>query len=573
MDIIYSERYECKSCGGSRSLAFFDNSHEDKPVSSFCFSCQEVKHDALSDKGEVNIVPKQQVSHDRIIEEIRTSFPIKAIPDRGISEATAKYFGIRVGLSETNGQDIAYHYIPRESGGQLVGYQVKVVDPKRFYNLLKTETVHPNGNIERIKEADFYGTSRALRAGSFKLVITEGAQDMATAYRMLMDSRKGRKNEGENVAVVSTLDGVSSLVSGCVKQRDFIERFREVVLCMDQDDPGRDATAKAAQLMASWNVEVKVARFSEKDPGDMWKKRKQKEFTDAIFFNASAPRPKGSVSKERMLQEAFVKAEMGIPLPYPQLNDKVYGIQKRVVMGVGAGVGIGKTTFMTDVAKHLVDTGHKPGMFYFEESTGDAMKMLAIPYMKLDLLNPKVRYDEDKLMGVLRKIADRVQLASEDIRDWKDVKDLILEWVLAHELNPIILDPISNICPSNPSEANEFLNTALGDMTHIAKMHDIGVVVTSHLNRPIGGPPHEEGGRVQEGQFTGSAAMRRWCKVILGIERNKQATGEIPSTPKIDEMLYQPGVSCIRVLKNRVGRWTGPLYYEYSHETFGYKEL
>lgn len=570
MEIDFGQRYPCKSCGSTRGLSYLP-AKDDMPMVSYCHSCQETVSNPLD--PDVKIIPKKQVRHDNIIETIKREYPIQAIEDRGISLETAKHFGIRVGISQANGQDISEHYYPRELDENLVGWHVKVVEgEKRFYNLLQT-TEESDSGIERQKEADFFGTKRARRGDRFILIITEGPTDMGTLDSALVEHRRGGKYQDRRVAVVSTPDGVGSLVKTLLRQRDFIESYKKVVLCMDQDKPGQDAVDKATQLMREWNVEVTVAKFSEKDPGDMYKTGKVKELVEACLYNATKPRPSGSASKADMIRLGMEEAEMGIPLPYPTLNDKVYGIQKRAVIGIGAGVGVGKSTMMNDIIKHMVDLKYKPGIFYFEESVGDAMKMFASRFLGKDLMDPNVKVPAERRQAALTTIADQVQLATEDVREWEDVRELITEWILAHDLNPIILDPISNITPANVSLANEFLNQALGDLTHIAKSHNVGVVITSHLNKVESGPPHEEGGRVQENHFTGSAAMRRWCKVILGIERNKQATGEIPKNNKIDEMLHTPGISAIRVLKNRVGRWTGPIYVKYSTDTMGYTEL
>jgi len=86
------------------------------------------------------------------------------------------------------------------------------------------------------------------------------------------------------------------------------------------------------------------------------------------------------------------------------------------------------------------------------------------------------------------------------------------------------------------------------------------------LNAPASGKrPHEEGGRVEEPQFTGSRSIIRWSKVTIGIERNKQGDGE--EKKGLDPMLASPDVMCMRVLKSRITGWTGPTYAEYNLQT------
>ncbi|MGL5013623.1 MAG: hypothetical protein ACRC6V_04930, partial [Bacteroidales bacterium] len=79
--------------------------------------------------------------------------------------------------------------------------------------------------------------------------------------------------------------------------------------------------------------------------------------------------------------------------------------------------------------------------------------------------------------------------------------------------------------------------------------------VFSHLNPPKSGAPHEEGGQVQEVQFTGSRALMRFSQLILGFERNKQGEGE------------EKNLSQIRVLKDRYFGQTGTVGTKYDPNT------
>ncbi|MGL5013683.1 MAG: hypothetical protein ACRC6V_05245, partial [Bacteroidales bacterium] len=87
--------------------------------------------------------------------------------------------------------------------------------------------------------------------------------------------------------------------------------------------------------------------------------------------------------------------------------------------------------------------------------------------------------------------------------------------------------------------------------------NELGITtfVFSHLNPPKGGSPHEEGGQVQEVQFTGSRGLMRYSQLILGFERNKQGEGE------------EKNLSQIRVLKDRNFGQTGVIPTKYDPTT------
>lgn len=559
MEVNTSDRLPCPKCKSERGLALFVN--EDGPVSGYCFSCEEFFSNPMGDDSDLQVVQKPMAKHDWIVNEIRTEYPQREIPGTAISLAALKYFGIRVGLSQINGQEVEYIYAPREDEGRLVGYQVKKVNPKQFYNLFITDD-EDGDRVIRHKTSDMYGTIRAKKLGSYQLVIVEGPLDAAAAHQMLLDSRKGSKYEGQPVAVVSTTDGAGSLVTSLAKQRTFIESHKELVFALDMDDAGQEAVKNAVKLTDSWDITVKVASLPAKDARDCLDGGLSAQFAKAVLWNASKLRPKGAVSSSRLIASALKRATMGIGLPWPTLSKRMFGLQPGSILSIGGGFGIGKSTFMTELICGLIDGGHNPGLFYFEEDFGRTMKMLASRYLGKNLSDPELKWTDDEALPIFNKIDQAVQIADVDVRDWEDCKDLILKWVLADGLSPIILDPITKILPPCASEAYELVNRIYDDCGNIGMQHGVPFVLTSHLNTPSTGAKHEEGGRVQEAQFTGSRSIARWSTHMIGLERDKQADGE----PKkgVDEMLTSPEIMCARILKNRVSGWTGPTYLEYN---------
>jgi twinkle protein len=103
------------------------------------------------------------------------------------------------------------------------------------------------------------------------------------------------------------------------------------------------------------------------------------------------------------------------------------------------------------------------------------------------------------------------------------------------------------------------INTEVGriamTLAGLADELDLQIFIFSHLNTPTSGPSHEEGGQVREYQFTGSRALMRWCQVILGFERNKQAEGQMKHRSKI------------RLLKQRMYGTTGDIDTSYETDT------
>jgi twinkle protein len=104
----------------------------------------------------------------------------------------------------------------------------------------------------------------------------------------------------------------------------------------------------------------------------------------------------------------------------------------------------------------------------------------------------------------------------------------------------------------SPSEQNTEIARIATELAGMADELGIRIFVFSHLNPPGGKLSHEEGAEVKEHQFTGSRALQRWCQLIIGFERNKQA----PDGEKHH--------SRIRVIKDRNYGNTGLVYTKYS---------
>ncbi len=95
---------------------------------------------------------------------------------------------------------------------------------------------------------------------------------------------------------------------------------------------------------------------------------------------------------------------------------------------------------------------------------------------------------------------------------------------------------------------------------------DFSLYYFCHLNPPQSGAPHERGGKVHEGQFTGSRAMMRWSHYLFGLERNKD--------PELPEQ--ERNTSHLVLLKDREFGASGkfPIYWDpktgsYLEPTFG----
>ncbi|WP_459592156.1 DnaB-like helicase C-terminal domain-containing protein, partial [Enterobacter asburiae] len=64
------------------------------------------------------------------------------------------------------------------------------------------------------------------------------------------------------------------------------------------------------------------------------------------------------------------RPEPGLSWPWPELNKITLGIRKNQLFIIGAGSGVGKTEFLREVVKHLIEVhGESVGVISTEDPT------------------------------------------------------------------------------------------------------------------------------------------------------------------------------------------------------------
>lgn len=463
----------------------------------------------MGDKGTEAPVspPKRTLSKvGRDMAEIQ-DLPVAALTGRMIAKDIAQHYGIRVEYSEENGQERAYHY-PITQKGKVVAYKSRYL-PKEFA---------VTGKSLKGQKIELLGQHVCPKSG-LKLLITEGQDDMAAACQMLW-----RKYPNFTPNVVSLVHGTA--ISSIADNLDFINGFKEVILCFDNDDPGQKASKDAAQLVGS---KARIMSFSEKDCNDMLKKGKQKEFINA-FFSAVPYAPEGFITVDDVFDEATTMPTYGKKWCWPSLTKLTYG--RRLGEGIyfGSGVKIGKSEAVNQIAHHItqVEKG-SVALFKLEEKPSMTVRKIAGKIMHKQFHVPDGDFTQEELIEGVNKVRDGVVLYdSYGSTSWDKLKAAIRHAVMIKGCQDIIIDPLTRLTTGmNSADANVELERVSDELSKMAKDLGFFYMVFAHLKSPQSGKSHEAGGKVQSNQFTGSRSMMRACYYMVGIERDKSLEDEI----------------------------------------------
>lgn len=309
------------SCGSKRGLKVF--AQDDGSVDGYCFVCGKREDHPYGEPRKLEDLPKRkEKTPEQIAAEIAEvqGYQVFDLPHRKLRETTLNKFGAKISVSEIDGTTPTAIYWPVTKGGKLCGYHVKSLD-KSFSPY----------NIGDTKGADLLNWENARQSGAYKLIVTEGPEDMASVDRIF----ELHGDKAYHPAVVSLPHGASSAKKALGAKADEIGRlFKEVILCFDDDPAGRKAVEGAMVVLPG----AKSVILPAKDANAALVEGKAKAAYTAISFQAAAPKNTSLVFGSSLHESSREPAKYGyLSWPWPKMNDALRGIRSGETIYLGAG--------------------------------------------------------------------------------------------------------------------------------------------------------------------------------------------------------------------------------------------
>lgn len=496
---IIKAHLPCPDCGSHDALAIYDDGH------TYCYSCHVTHHETQpKEKGALYDIE---------------DWPTVPLKRRGITEKTCRLYSYKAGLHNGQPVQIACYF---NDNGVCVGQKVRYPD-KRFTIL---------GKISK----RFFGQHLWPGGGGKKLVVTEGEIDCLTVSQL----------NGNKYPVVSIPNGVSSAKQVFKENMDWLNSFEQVIVMFDMDEPGRKAVKDVEGLLQP--NKLYVATLPLKDPNECLLAGRGQEVIKAIW-NAKKYTPDGIVNGADLWEEVSKQedTEQGFMFPWDiSLNKMTCGLRKGELIVLTAGTGVGKTTFVRQVAYDLgVTKGLKVGLLMLEENVKrTARGLMSIAASKRLYMNRQGVSEEEYKQAFDKTLGTGHFILYEHFGslDGDNLLSKIRYMAVGEQCDFIILDHIS-IAVSGLEGDNErkLIDILMTQLRSLAEETGVGLIVISHLKR-IDGMSHEEGAATSLSQLRGSGAIAQLSDTVIGLERNQQADGEQRNRVRI------------RVLKNR---WTG----------------
>jgi twinkle protein len=492
----------CPKCASSDALGIYEDG------TGFCFSCSTYVH----------ADGKQEDRTETVWAGEFTRGTFQDIPKRNLREVVCRRYGYQVG--ERNGLPI--HIAPyRDATGGIVAQKIRFVG-KEF-------SIEGNG-----KDMPLFG--QHLWSNGRSVVITEGEIDCLSMATAMGDGKW---------PCVSLPNGAQSAEAAIKRAYDWLNGFEKIILCFDNDAPGKAAQDTCLPLLPPGKAYYMVLPDGLKDANEVLKAKGPAALSQA-FWQSSQWRPDGIISGADITLESLTSAvAMGYALRLPVLNQKMSGLRKRELTLLTAGSGIGKSTLAREIAFGLhQDHGLVIGNVYLEESK----EKTAQAYIAIDQDVPlgKLRAEpgcitkEQWAQSYEKVIKERMffydhfgSLESDRLISKLRYMAIVLK------VDFIVLDHISIVISGQEGgsgDERKDIDRLMTSLRSLVEETGVGIIAIVHLKQPEG-KPHEEGGRVTLSQLRGSGGLKQLSDNVIALERNQQ--GDNPDECEV------------RLLKNR----------------------
>jgi twinkle protein len=508
----------CEACGSSDAKAVYSNG------STYCFSCQKSTRDGTEGSNK-----KSNISDPKVA-SLYNNANISALKSRKITEETCRKYGYR--LAEVNGKYI--QLAPYYKDGELVA--------------LKTRDANKNFSVVGDgKKLPFFG--QHLFNDGKMLVITEGEIDAMSISQI----------KGNKWPVVSLPNGAQGAERAIKANYDWLLGFDEIVLMYDNDEPGREAAKRSAELLPLGKA--KIATLPMKDANEMLVADRVEELIKAQW-NAKPYRPDGIIAGEDIWEVVSKEDKVeAVPYPFSGLNEKLHGQRLGELVVLTAGSGIGKSAICREIAYSLIQQKQKVGMIFLEES----VKRTALGLMGLAANKPlhisRDGVSKEQLKEVFDATLGSGLVSLYDHFGSTEVDNLLNKiryMAKALDCKYIILDHLSIVISGLDGNEDErrTIDRAMTMLRTLVEETGISLILVSHLRRPSGDKGHEQGETTSLSQLRGSHAIAQLADAVIGAERNQQGENPNETTLRILKNRHsgETGIACTLIYERETGR-------------------
>jgi archaellum biogenesis ATPase FlaH len=487
----------------------------------------------------------QEYTPKETIKDI-AKYPFVANKERNLRKETLERFGVRAGVSETDGKTVeAWYYPSYNQKGQIVGYSkqdiTKTKDEPYYWSTVGSVSI---GNKLFGQE-----TMEGVKRKRVNLVVTEGQIDAISVFQALVDSVAGTKYEGIEPLVVSIPMGTSNAVEAILHNETYVKSHESLTMFFDDDCctpaeskkgivKGHEAREAVAGALVGNGLSLFTitAENGNKDASDYLQKGQDAELAKLVQWNKRAFSAQKIVHvSDISFEDLIEKREEGLYVDcFPSLMDKIHGFRTSELVLLTSPSGVGKSTVTSIFASAFLEAGEKVGMIYLEEQNKETLQRMVASKLKVnynkfknDPLGCASREDILEAYNSLKDNDQLIMLGHFGSLPITELMSKIKHMHLVEGCRYIICDHLSVVI-SGSDIANERkeLDMIMTELAAFCAANDVCIIAVSHINRgdgtmlkpPKGKEEEPFWARVTKEMMRGSAALEQLSFIIIGLE-------------------------------------------------------
>ena len=469
-----------------------------------CFSCGEFMPSYTKACGGQDMQSTTtQTKQPDMVDEGKFS----ALTDRKISVQTAQKYGVKC-VHDLQG-NVVKHFYPYYNGHELSATKVRNCRDKDFY---------VSGSYN---DTGLFG--QQLFKGGKYVTITEGECDAMAAYELL----------GSKWAVVSIKRGANGAVRDIKESLEFFDDFENVIIAFDKDKAGQEASIKVARLFKPGKARIVTLPNGWKDPNDMLKNNRHKEFVEA-WWSAKVYTPSGviNVSEQREKFHNREKKE-SVPYPYEGLNKKLYGLRQGELVTLTGGTGLGKSSVTREIEHWLIkSTNDNVGIIALEEdwrrTIDGILSIEANARLYVDQVRDRFSKEElDKFFDILYDGENKNRVWVHSHFGTNDIDDIFTKlrfMIIGCDCKWVVVDHLHMLVSAvHEGDERRAIDTIMTRLRSLVEETGAGIILVSHLRRVDVNKGHENGIEVSLSHLRGSNSSGQLSDCVIALERNQQS--------------------------------------------------
>lgn len=425
--------------------------------------------------------------------------PFADMPERGIRKDTCEFFNVRMSVSEETREPTSYYFPYYDQKGNLTGWKVRDLTKDKYDDFHFT-TIGKVG-----VDCKLFGQQQVEDSRARTVYFVEGEFDQLSAWQIMRDSLKGTKWERTlNPCIVGLPCGTGNAVEATLHNSEWLVGFETICLGFDNDSStekerqkgikrGVEATEDVATALMVENINVLEYHQGLKDPSDYLQEGRARELKDLFMQKGKKyVAEKIITARDISYDEIFSDKPEGFKVEcMPLLSKKTRGFRTGELSVFTALSGVGKSSYVCEIAFSAALVGKRVGMIFLEEGNKETIQRLIARKLEVNYNNfkftPKKYKTEEERRAAYDWVMDGDKFVFLDHFGSLAVDKLmskIKAMVYMHKVDFIILDHLTLVVSGlDVSNERKVFDLVLTELAAFCENNPVGILAVSHLNR------------------------------------------------------------------------------------------